>query len=253
MSERVRALQRDLVAVMLDSLEPAALLSQVRGDARASAEARVAIYARMYVARLGEVLGEVYPLTARWLGDEADDVFTGYVRTHPSRSPSLRGYGSRLPEHLVSRGAVASLARLEWARYDVFDAADDPLLTRERLASLPPDAFATLELRCIRASSLFSCAHDAAALFAAGAAVDVDPLPTTLLVWRDPPQVFHRVVGTEEAALLQMVQRGTTLGQLCDAIASADREDAAKDVFAHVGRWLADHLLVDSLPVRSGS
>ncbi|MEO6952989.1 MAG: DNA-binding domain-containing protein [Polyangia bacterium] len=249
MSDRVRKLQRELSGVMLDSHDPTTLLSQVRGDARASAEARIGIYASMYVARLVEVLGEVYPLTARWLGDEVDDVFTEYVRTHPSRSPSLRAYGDRLADFLEPRGAVASLARLEWERYDVFDAADDALLTRDRLASLPPDAYATLELRAIRASVLYTCDHDAAALFAAEAAVDAEATPTTLLVWRDPPQVFHRVVGAKEAELLQMVQRGTTLGLLCDALATDEPdENTAQEAFAFVGRWLADHLLVDSLP-----
>ena len=249
MSERVRALQRQLVGVMLDSLDPAPLVAELRGDARASAEERLGIYAGMYVARLVEVLGEVYPLTARWLGDEAHEVFTEYVRAHQSDSPSLRGYGDRLAAHLASLGAVASLARLEWARYDVFDAVDEVLLTRERLAALSADAYATLPIRSIRASALVECAYNAAVLFAAEGACVVLPARTTLLVWREPPKVFHRVVDPKEAGLLALAKGGTTLGFLCDALAGdSPDDDVAQEVFALIGRWLADGLLVDALP-----
>lgn len=251
MSERLRTLQRELVGVMLDSRDSTLLVAQLRGDARAPLEERLAVYAGMYVARLVEVLAEVYPLTARWLGDDAHHVFSAYVRTHPSRSPSLRSYGASLGTYLdlEARGAVAALARLEWARYDVFDAADDLPLTRERLAALPPDAYATLPVRAIRASALIEVAYDASALFASEDALELAPSATTLLVWREPPKVFHRVVDDKEAALLALVQRGTVLGVLCDELAgTSSDESVAQEVFALVGRWLADGLLVDSLP-----
>ena len=255
MSETVRTLQRRFARLLFDEAEATSFSAEVRSDELASAEERLSVYAHMYRARLIEVLGEVYPLTRALVGeDELDTLAARYVHAHPSRTPSLRAYGGELSrflaEHEVRPAAAASLAALEWARYDVFDALDEPVLTREHMAALGPEAIAGVRLRSVVASALVPCTHTIDALYLAVSAGEPPPAaaatPCVFLVWRESPQVFHRLVSSDEAALLRRVATGTTLGLLCEALAekhAGSIEAAAAEVFALVGRWIADGLL----------
>ena len=141
----------------------------VVGDARASAEARVDVYRYMYGARLVEALQSQYPCVAAALGaGRFAAVVHGYAARHPSRHPSIRELGRQLADDLeagpsidpeLPAAALADLARLEWARADVFDAVDEDTLTVEHLRGVSPDAFATLGLERIEASRLVTVQH----------------------------------------------------------------------------------------------
>ncbi len=121
----------------------------VTGDARASGAERIHVYQHMYRARLIEALEGQFPRVSRWLDADAfAEVVAAYVTDEPSRHPSLRFIGRRFPDWLAARApaearhpALADLARLEWAREDVFDAADQGTLTLETVRGWPPDRF----------------------------------------------------------------------------------------------------------------
>jgi hypothetical protein len=256
----VRDLQRRFGSLLFDEASPDSLASEVVSDARASAEERIAIYAHMYSARLIEVLAEIYPLTQKLVGeDELASIAARYVRAHPSRTPSLRGYGAAMSQFLANPRSdlsvppeAASLAALEWARYDVFDAVDQVTLTRERMAALG-EAVASAPLRRIAASVLVPVTHAIDATFRALDDAEAAPVaaaePSTMLVWRESPLVFHRRVAPDEAALLALLGEGTTLGLLCEAMAERHPPDAvdaaAAEAFSLVGRWIADGVLAD--------
>jgi hypothetical protein len=247
-------LQRSFAAVLMDGAPRTALEAAVRGDERASAAERVAVYADMYRLRLLDVLSEIYRRTRALLGDAGfDEVAQAYLYAHPSRSPSLRSFGDGFAAHLAAMDRLSgapALALLEWTRYDVFDARDQAPLTRDRLTGLDAETIAALPLRAHDACRLISCATDADALYRTLAHGPVRPSvvasPTRLLVWRDRHTVYHRVVPVRETALLERVLDGTSLGSLCEVMA-ADQpvEAAAIEVFALVGRWIADGVLAD--------
>src|SRR5262245_41797708 len=70
------------------------LLAAIRGDERLAASERLAVYARMYCARLVDVLREDYPRVAAVLGnDDFADLTHAYLAAHPSTHPSLRWFG----------------------------------------------------------------------------------------------------------------------------------------------------------------
>src|SRR6185369_7300936 len=90
----------------------------IRGDARVSAEERLAVYSFMYRARLLEALESQFPRLARLSGAEAfADLTAAYLADRPSRHPSLRELGRALPGWLAARRpdepALAALAALE--------------------------------------------------------------------------------------------------------------------------------------------
>jgi hypothetical protein len=239
----------------------------VVGDDRASAAARVHVYQHMYRSRMIEALDSQFPRLARWLGqDSFADLVAAYVADCPSRHPSLRFLGERFPDWLAARPAdesrhpaLADLARLEWARADVFDAADQAPLTIDVLRAWPPDRFAELPLRLVGAHRRLDLRHPVAALWDAIGPAGTDPAhdrdlaaarssaarAESLLVWRQGVTVFHRATDSAERAALDAMAAGTTFGLICEALAG-DRaaEDAAAQAFAWLSTWGADQLMI---------
>jgi hypothetical protein len=234
--------------------------SLVRGDARASAEERLAVYSFMYGSRLVEALESQFPRLARLLGGEAfADLTADYVADRPSRHPSLRELGRALPVWLATRRpdapSLAALARLEWARADVYDLSDEAVMTLDALHAFPPERFGELPLTLIAAHRFVAVDSGTEALWdglAPNAGEPPSVLPAsreagpgaTLLVWRQEIAVYHRAVDPEERAALALVSAGSRFGVICDALSAAlGDEAAAARAFAWLSSWIADGLL----------
>jgi hypothetical protein len=144
----------------------------IAGDDRLPAADRLDIYANMYFYRLLDCLKEDYPRLHEACGPgRFHNLVTDYLLRHPSEHPSLRHLGSRLPGFLEGHPlgrecpALVDLARLEWARADLFDAADAPALTRQDLARLGAEEAGNARFRLVPAFALLRLAHDAARLW----------------------------------------------------------------------------------------
>jgi hypothetical protein len=255
-------------AVAAGDLAERRALAAVVGDRRLSALSRVGIYADMYLLRLLEVLQEVYPTVAAVAGADAfRALVTDYLDAFPSRHPNLRRMGDRLAAFLRAPRArrprcpvfppwMADVAALEWARYDVFDEADDRLLSRARVAALPPAGFADLPIRFVAAHRVVPLDHAVQAVWRAvraGRAPSApEEAPTRLLVWRQGISVFHRPLDPLEQRLVAVAAPGPTpFGALCEVIAraldpavAAQPSPVASTAFAVLDRWVTDEVLV---------
>jgi hypothetical protein len=247
----------------------------VDGDPRASAAQRVHVYAHMYRSRMVEALASQFPRLARWLDAAHDGGFAAlteaYVADQPSRHPSLRFIGQALPDWLARQppdrawpAALADLARLEWARTDVFDAVDQTPLRLDAVRAWPADRFGEIPLRLIEAHRRLQVAHPVAALWdaigpgdsatsgdatydggAIAAAVASGTGSEALLVWRQETSVFHRVTDAAETAALERIAAGTTFGAICETLYRDDAEaEATAQAFAWLSSWASDELLV---------
>jgi hypothetical protein len=208
----------------------------VRGDAVLPADARMEMYARMYLDRLVDVLGQDYPKLRAWLGAEAfREIAIEYVRAMPPRHPSLRDAGRRLSCYLADRADLpawfSDLARLEWARVDVFDAEDAICLSRADLERLAPTDAPALHLQLVPASAFVPIASSVDELWAAIEDERDRPVPVpvgrTVLAWRRDLLVVHRTLDDDESALIPRLASGTTFADLCEDLAAIIGEDAA--------------------------
>jgi hypothetical protein len=238
----------------------AAELGQViDGDARASAVDRLDIYANMYFYRIRDTLRDYFPATAAVVNEAGfHNLITDYLLAHPSRHPSLREVGRHLPGFAathalaVDHPSLGQLAALEWARLDVFDRADQAVLTREQLVTRPAEAFATLALPLIAAHELLESSYGVEEIWAAvqaghavpeGAPAD-EPRGSALLVWRRELTVYHRRVESVEALALTWLRDGLTFGELCERLADGRSPEAAAQLGSTwLGTWLADGLI----------
>lgn len=127
---------QDLQRWLLDSItqperaEPAAIESAILPSRRQSAAERLAVYQHAYVARLLEVLRELFPCTRFAVGDELFDEFAaGYLRRDPPHSYTLGRLADRWADYLDETrpadadwsGFLVELARLEQAIDRIFD------------------------------------------------------------------------------------------------------------------------------------
>jgi hypothetical protein len=233
---------------------PLALLSEIQGDDRLGAAERVEIYARMYCARLVDVLAEDYPRVAVILGaDVFGDLAHAYVEAHPSTHPSLRWFGRGFADFLAGSterglpGFVGDLARLEWARLSVFDAADAEVLAIDTLRRLPADDWASLRLRLTPAVEVLHVAwpvHRIWEVGEAGAVGDREPSETWMRVWRQSDKVYQASMDDAERTALAHVQVGDTFAELCNGVGTVvGPEAAAATAGALVLRWIEDGLL----------
>lgn len=233
----------------------AAAAAFVVSDERADADQRVAVYAFMYRARLIETLASQFPRLAKLVGEKAfADLCCVYVDDHPSRHASLRFLGAHLPKWLSRHplfARVADLAALEWARADVFDAVDEPVLTVDAIRGWPQDRFAELPITLIEAQRRIEAGTGTAALWQRLEFEDVSPSTFAplgsecLLIWREDVSVYHRRVDALEGRALALAATGTTLGRVCEIAAEGDADQAITRTFEWIWRWASDRLLAD--------
>lgn len=230
------------------------LLADIRGDDRLDAGARLDVYARMYSARLVDVLFEDYPRVTALLGpEEFARVARDFVTAHPSTHPSLRWFGRRFPDFLAASVGdrppfLGDLARLEWTRLAVFDAADAVTLEAEALRQLPPEAWATLRLRLVPALEVLRTEWPVHRIWdqeaRSAASPPWQPAATWLRVWRQDDKVYQASMDETERTALAGVQAGDDFGTLCGALTTlVPEERAAETAGGLILRWVADGVL----------
>jgi len=227
----------------------------IRGDERLGSADRLDVYANMYFYRLRDCLAEDYPKAAAVTGGARfHNLVTDYLLAHPSSFWTLRNVGGALAEFVAAHPIseefpfLADLARLEWARIEVFDEEDAAAMTRERLTAMGAHKVQERKLRLVPAVRLLELSHNVApawlaieeggeetpdpgatsaavckaAAWAARAPAKIEPPARTesrIRVWRQDFRVYHRSVGADEMACLKaMARSGATLPLLCEVV-----------------------------------
>ena len=259
----------------------------VRGDERLGPGERLDIYAGMYFYRLRDCLAEDFPHLAAVLGGARfHNLVTDYLLAHPPSHPSLRWLGRPLPDFLAGHPLAGEfpfapdLARLEWARVDVFDEDDTPVLTRAVWMATPAERFESQPLVTVPALRLLKLDYPVASLWReledrragvepggvnsaavtgeGSATCELDAPPAAVAVpgrrasqvrvWRHNLAVFHRTMTeTEAACLAAMARGGITLPQLCERVLSGGAESvtaATQQMAGLVELWLEEGLLL---------
>lgn len=224
-------------------------LERVESGSEVDHLARVRVYSDAYFLRLRDVLMEDFPTVLTILGAERfDKLVQDYLRAWPSSQPSVRYVGSALPEFIAGElkypRFLADLALLEWARLDVFDAADDKLLTVEDLTRVPYDQWPSMRFRRVQALRVIHTRWPVQRLWAGETPDKLRPAPTSLRIWRARDfQVFHTVMEWDEAEALGRLVRGETFASVCEAFVHLPPAEAASEATALLARWLQDGLL----------
>jgi hypothetical protein len=222
---------------------------------------RAAVYAEMWRWRQVDALRADFPALAALLGDDTFlALCDAYLAACPSDDPDIGRLGRRLPAFLrdhpeaAARPDLADLAALEWARLEAFFAAPGTgapaPLGRAALSTVAPEDFPALRLALVPSAVRLDLDHAVAGLFEAA----IDPTvahapapsagPERLLVWRQGFEVVHTVLAPDEAAALDAVAAGATLGEALGAFAA--QVDPAGAALRALGSWLDEGLVAET-------
>ena len=247
----LRTLQRMLQRRVLGG--DASITQWVRDARGVDAPTRLRVYADAYRLRLLEVLGKDYPALRALLGD---GLFTrigdAYLDAHPSRAPSVRGFGQHLAQFLAERSDVhpawIELARFEWQLGLGFDATDAPRLRIDDLAQAPVAAWPSLRFELHPSVARLAFEWNAPLLWQAlttqQATPAIAPLRAHWLVRRVEHAVLWRSLDDAEIAPLDALASGASFGELCETLAaSGEPDDAPLHAASLLKRWLDDGLI----------
>ena len=232
----------------------------IRGDERAGAGERLAIYANAYRLRLREVLAKDFPVLAACMGEEAFcEMADAYLAAHPSRHASVRWFGHALADFLQGtspwRGqrALAELARFEWAQGELCDAPDDVPVDSQVVAAIEPETWPAMRFSLRAAVRVLELRWNVAALVRdfneTGSAPAPERLPRTRawLLWRGTDMLIRwRALEADERAALAALARGDTFGDICEELAAGgDATHAGLRAASLLKQWLSDTLIAD--------
>ena len=251
----LRNLQQSFQAYVLG--ERQAPPATVAGTVAASAEDRMRIYSDAIRIRFLEVLGEDYPGLRAMAGDEEfRSLGLAYIAAHASTHPSIRWFGSHLPSFLTSTApwrdypVLGEMARFEWAKNELLDAADSPVVTIEDIAAVPAAQWAEMRPRLKPAVRRLSLEWNVSSLWKAIDREDTPPEPVRAeravdwLLWREDMHIRWRSLEPDEAWALQRCAGGETFGSICVGLCERTGEDAAAFRAAtYLKQWAADTVL----------
>lgn len=209
---------------------------------------RISIYRRMYRDRLIEAIAGDFPKLVELLGHRWLPVIDGYLRECAPADPDIHHAGSRLPAFLATTGErwAHDLAKLEWARAEVFVGPDALPLTRAHLSALAPADFPNVRLQTVPASAFLDLGSNADELWSAVEERLRRPAPgpatRSVLIWRrGAMEVVHRTLDFDEAHCARFLATGATFSEVCECLAYAT--DPAARAIELLLRWVDAEML----------
>ena len=210
---------------------------------------RIDVYRTTVQESLGDVLAAAYPVTQRIVGA---GFFRGlaaaFIAQHPPTVPHLAVYGDGFADFVAIFAPANALpylpdvARLEWARGEVYFAADAAPLDPVSLQAIAAQALPELKLRPHPAARLVISPFPALRIWEVNQpevaeipAIDMS-MAQQVLITRPAFQIVMREISAADAAFVAALMNGAGLG---DAATAALEVDSAFDLQAA----LQGHLL----------
>jgi hypothetical protein len=252
----LESLQREFQEYVLHG-DPAAVATRVEPGRLDDHARRLAIYYDGYRLRLIEALGTDFEALNAAMGERGfKEACAAFIQATPSTFRNVRWYGGALPEFLrtnlpwVERRCLWEIALFEWTLTLAFDAADDPVVTFEKLATLPGEAWESLTFQLHPSVHLIRLHSNAPAFRKAVDSAESLPEPlvsesaTDWLVWRKEFSVHFRSLTPPEAWAIQALRQGANFPAICEGLCEWAPEDETPAMAAGWLRsWVDEHLI----------
>jgi hypothetical protein len=229
------------------------IFQHIEHNAAVPGHIRLGIYHNAYRARLVEALASDFEQLQKLLGSDAfEQIAHDYIDVHPSRHTSLRWFGQHLSQHLgytEEQGShlwPAEMARLEWLFTEAFDARDEAVIHEGHMATVPPEAWATLCFRFHPAVRRLILWWNTLARWRAAKEDEAIPeaqrltQPVSCVMWRDGLRTQFRSVEPHEAVALSAAMDGQNFSDICGVLAAEmqDPEQVPMTVAGFLKGWL---------------
>ena len=216
-----------------------------------SAAERLGVYRNNIYTGLGGALRACFPVTCQLVGEEYfHQAARGYVKAHPSRAGDLQRFGAGFPAYLgglESARALAYLedvARLEWARQEVYHAADAPPFDATALAGVAPADYGRLVFEVTPALRWLRSPWPVARIWELHQQdgdrswqLRLDSGGQQVLVVRRQLQVHQEAVGLPEYLLLELLAERLPLGAAVERLEAGS--EGLPDLERCLKHWVA--------------
>jgi hypothetical protein len=196
-----------------------------------SVDIAIEIYRNNYRGNLHDTLAGAYPVIEQLVGKDFFRLMTRqFIGQHLSRGGNLHHYGAEMANFVAAfepaqgLAYLQDIAALEWACHCAYFADDAVTLDITRLAQVPPEQYPNLILHTQPSFHLVRSRYPIAAIWHAhqpGANsdfhIDLDGGASNVLVGRKDDVVLVSELTEAEAAWLQDIQAGTSLGDATSA------------------------------------
>lgn len=216
---------------------------------------RLAVYSDAYRVRLIESLSTSFPALYLYYGtEEFNTLCSAYIKHYPSTSTSIRWYGDALAEFIKQRtdkSYLAELADFEWKMTLAFDAADDPVLTIEEIAGVPPESWAVLYFIPHESVQRLNYSWNVIPVWQC-LVHDNDlpewhehPNPAPWILWRSPEQVIQFYsMAEDEAWALDAIIQGMSFAALCEGLCQwVAPEEVGMKAASYLKSWIQKGIL----------
>lgn len=212
------------------------------GNERLSPAEQANIYRQQFWLRHTNILIDDFPGLSRLLGQkEWERVAESYLSEVGYSYFALRDLGRALPDHLTRMTGLRhhelliDMARLEWAYEDAFDAQDDPTLSAEKLAQMPPDSWPHARIQLSHSIHLLELRYPVARLrrdlkrddFKLDREQPCAEEKQNLVVYRRDGTLWDKRVSRTAFLLLKQFQAGVPLIPACEAVVADEPEAEA--------------------------
>lgn len=191
----------------------------------------MAVYRNNYRGNLHDALASAYPVIEQLVGKDFFRVLTKqFIGQYPSGSGNLHHYGAEMAGFVAAfepaQGLVylPDIAALEWSCHRAYFADDDATLDIGKLAQIPPEQYPDLILYTHPSCHLVRSRYPIAVIWHAHQAdascdfhIDLDSGSSNALVSRKDNVVQVSELTEADAAWLQSIQTGTSLGDATTA------------------------------------
>ena len=229
---------------MLAELQREFAAQILRGDVEAG------IYSKTVLGSMIGALEDTFQACRATVGEKFFAGMGGrYVRSTPSRSPSLDDFGDAFADFIADFEPaqqlpyLADLARFEWARHRCGIAADSHGLDPARLAAVPDDHREDVRFVLAPGLALIESEYPIDAIFELAESPALPPVDlgeggVRLLVYRDGPATLHTRLDPAQASLIGLLIDGARFGVLFERL----EDHAPSSLLAHALRlgWITD-------------
>ena len=231
------------------------VLARLRSTSKADAATLLAVYRNAYILRLMEALGDDHPALLKLIGEDEFAAMTrASAAAHPSRHPSIRWFGTKLPAFLrntppwAERPWLAELAAFERSLRDAFDAADAQPVGVEAMAAVAPEAWPDLRFRFLPSLRRLDLGWNVAQTWKDETPPERLEAPVAWAFWRPELVTEYRSLEPDEASALDAAASGATFAELCEGLLRWRAPDQAPARAAGLLRaWLDQRLLAGVL------
>ncbi len=235
------------------------------GNERLSPAEQINIYRQQFWLRHTRLLVDDFPGVTGLLGQKAwEPLVEEYLQTRAYNVRSLRDLGKELPAHLESyndlaeRELLVDMARLEWRYIEAFDTEDDPRLNGEKIANIPPDAWAGARIQLSHSLQFLHVKYPVANIRRALRKTEIPQREATyerdeqnLVVYRREGTLWDKSLSRAAYLLLAEFKKGAPLVVACEEVVRVEPsaatlfDDQLMDWFSLWGRlgWITDVLI----------